>query len=219
MRFTLMHLINSPTAYAKLKAEIDGAAGTVPAPPAVIPDAAARELPYLQAVIREGLRLWPPGNGLAPKLVPAGGETLCGLFLPAGTNMGQNMYGIARLKSFWGDDADAFLPERWLGVEPERLKEMQGVVDLVVGHGKFLCLGKTIALMELNKVFVEVSFSAVWPAVPLKTVSCLNLTKLQLLRRYDFGIVHPLKPCAIRSASVWVTSEFWLRITRREIPS
>jgi cytochrome P450 len=31
------------------------------------------------------------------------------------------------------------------------------VVDLAFGHGKFQCIGKAIALMELNKVAVEVS--------------------------------------------------------------
>ena len=57
----------------------------------------------------------------------------------------------------FGDDADCFRPERWLEAEPERLKEMENIVDLVFGSGRWLCLGKTMVLMELRKVFVEVS--------------------------------------------------------------
>lgn len=106
--------------------------------------------------MREGLRLWPPGNGLVYKLVPPGGDTLAGVALPAGTPAGQNMYGIARLPSLWGPDAESFVPERWLRAPPARAAEMQAVLDLVFGHGKFACLGRTIALMELDKVFVEV---------------------------------------------------------------
>jgi len=100
--------------------------------------------------------MWPPANGLAPKCVPPEGELLCGLWLPGGTKLGQNMYGIARLRSFWGEDADCFVPERWLG--PQRgLEEMTTVLELVFGHGKFRCLGKAIAMMELEKVFFEAS--------------------------------------------------------------
>ena len=88
---------------------------------------------------REGLRLWPPSNGLMQKDVPIGGITLHGHFLPAGTHMAQNMYGIGRLKSIWGEDADLFRPERWLGddIPADRLREMQSVLDLVFGYGKF----------------------------------------------------------------------------------
>ena len=36
-------------------------------------------------------------------------------------------------------------------------REMEGVLDLVFSGGKWQCLGKNVALIELNKVFVEVS--------------------------------------------------------------
>lgn len=56
----------------------------------------------------------------------------------------------------WGDDAKLFRPERWLSAAPEQLKKMEANVDLAFAYGKWLCLGRTIALMELNKFFVEV---------------------------------------------------------------
>jgi hypothetical protein len=41
----------------------------------------------------------------------------------------------------------------------EKWNEMQRSVELVFGYGKYGCLGKTIAAIELNKVFAEVGFS------------------------------------------------------------
>ena len=38
----------------------------------------------------------------------------------------------------------------------KRLKEMQAANDIVFSSGKYLCLGKSIALMEIGKFFCEV---------------------------------------------------------------
>ena len=114
-------------------------------------------MPYLQAVIKEGLRMWPPIVHLAAKTVPRGGDTFKGIFLPEGTRVSQCLWGLMRRKDIWGPDADAFRPERWLEAEPERLKAMLDTADLVFSTGKWQCLGRNIAQMELNKIFVEVS--------------------------------------------------------------
>ncbi len=42
------------------------------------------DLPYLNAVIREGLRILPPAADLFPRIVPPGGDVIMGEFLPAG---------------------------------------------------------------------------------------------------------------------------------------
>lgn len=47
---------------------------------------ALRDLPYLNAVISEGLRLCPPIPWMLPRLVPPGGETVCGVWLPGGVS-------------------------------------------------------------------------------------------------------------------------------------
>jgi hypothetical protein len=56
MRATMLGLMTNPKAYQKLLIEIDNAAHAEKIPPmgaAVISDAQAKELPYLQAVIKE----------------------------------------------------------------------------------------------------------------------------------------------------------------------
>jgi cytochrome P450 len=156
---TLLFLINTPHALNALKKEMDDAidAGKVSSP---ITDAEARQLPYLQAVIKEGLRYYPPQTALNYKQVPAGGAEIHGFRLPAGTQVGVSIQHITWDRALFGPDVDVFRPERWLEAEAadeERYREMVAALDLIFGTGKYTCLGKTIAAMELNKVLVEVS--------------------------------------------------------------
>lgn len=113
-------------------------------------------MPYLQAVIKEGLRIHPPVVGLMSKEVPKGGDTFKGTYLPEGTHIGYCAWGLYRREETWGEDRHEFRPERWLESSPEKLKEMEGTLELVFGYGRWQCLGRNVALMELNKVFVEV---------------------------------------------------------------
>ena len=155
---TLLCLLSTPAALDSLRREIDTgiAAGRISSP---IRDSEAYQLPYLQAVIREGLRMYPPTTGHNYKEVPKGGATIHGIFLPEGTQLGVNVVALMRNTKTFGPDAEVFRPERWLEAakDEELFKEMASTVELAFGHGKFQCLGKTIAAMELNKVFVEVS--------------------------------------------------------------
>lgn len=66
------------------------------------------------------------------------------------------MLGVMRDKNIWGEDADEFKSERWIGVEEEKLREMESTLNLVFSNGRWQCLGGEIAMMELNKIFVEV---------------------------------------------------------------
>jgi cytochrome P450 len=122
-----------------------------------ITDAEARKLPYLQAVIKESLRIHPPATGLMLKEVPPGGDMVNGVFVPGGTGIGWSTYGLMRNVKIWGDDADVFRPERWFEGTAEEIRKKEIDVDLAFGYGKYQCLGKNVASLELNKVFVEVS--------------------------------------------------------------
>jgi cytochrome P450 len=90
------------------------------------------------------------------KEVPPGGDEINGMFVPAGTNIGYCAFGIFRDKYIWGEDADTFRPERFLEGPSEKIKQRDMNLELVFGYGKRHCLGKNVALIELNKVFVEV---------------------------------------------------------------
>lgn len=80
-----------------------------------------------------------------------------GLFVPGGTPIGCCAFGILRNKKTFGEDADIFRPERWIDSPPEKIKEQEQTLELVFPFGKYKGLGQNVALMELNKVSVEVS--------------------------------------------------------------
>ena len=153
MRATLLYLITNPPTYLRLCREIRSSFG--PESPIVLER--ALKLPYLQACIKEGLRLFPPVTALRERLIPHQGDTICGFYIPGGVNVGLNTKGLLRNKQVFGDDANVFRPERWFGKDEMHLTRMEKVHELVFGAGYTRCLGVRIATLSLNKFFVEVS--------------------------------------------------------------
>ena len=143
--------------YERLKREINftSAQGLISSP---IQNAEAVQLPFLQACIKEGLRIFPPITSLRERVVPPEGDTILGHHIPGGTNIGINM-SSSLLSTVFGSDPDVFRPERWLTQEPAILAQMERVHELVFGYGATRCLGIRIAMITLNKVLVEVSSS------------------------------------------------------------
>jgi cytochrome P450 len=151
IRATFLYILTNSQVQSTLLEEISKAAISTP-----ITDAEARKLPYLQAVIKEGLRMFPPVTGIMFKEVPAGGDTVEGFYVPGGTGIGWSSFGLMRNKKVWGDDAKLFRPERWFEGSAEEIRKKEIDVEMVFGYGKYQCLGKNVAYLELNKIFVEV---------------------------------------------------------------
>ncbi|KAM5368082.1 hypothetical protein ACJZ2D_009686 [Fusarium nematophilum] len=191
IRLIMLSLLSNPVAYRKLQEEIDDGiqAGKISSP---ITDAEARQLSYLQAAIKEGLRIKAPAAGPLFKTVPPQGDVIDGKFIPGGTQIGTSPFGIYHSKKVFGEDASLFVPERWLDADAARFATMSGVVDLVFSVGKYQCLGKPVAFMELNKIFVE------------------------LMRRFEFVMARPERPLHIVNAGIWLIEDFPVRVTRRE---
>ena len=76
------YLVQNPTNLWKLEKEVRGAFTDA----SEISFRATMDLPYLNAVIHEGLRLCNPVAGGAPRIVPKGGETVSGIDLPEGVS-------------------------------------------------------------------------------------------------------------------------------------
>jgi cytochrome P450 len=162
IRVTMLYVMSHPRVYRKLQAEIDAAAAILA--DGTPPDTLLRTLPYLQSVVRESIRMHPPAALEAPKVVPPGGDTVTiegeEYYLPGGVNICTNSWGLQRNVSVFGADANEFRPERWLPScsspeEDARLATMRRVSEMQFGWGKYQCLGKTIAWMEITKVVFE----------------------------------------------------------------
>lgn len=167
IRGTLLHIMTNPRVYLRLQREVDDAVREGRAPSTgdgLITAAQARKLPYLQAVIREALRVWPPVANIFPRDVPTGGDTLIldgeSVSLPGGVCVGYSAYAMHRNEKIYGKDANAFRPERWFESDPAKLATMVQTNDLIFGHGKFQCLGKAVAQIEIGKTVFEVRSSS-----------------------------------------------------------
>lgn len=173
IRNTLLSLVSTPRAYQRLQKEIDDgiAAGTISSP---ITFAEGKKLPYLQAVLFESLRLFPPAFGNLPKVVPPAGDTLGGVFVPGGTHIAVNVPAIMQYEPTFGEHAEMFIPERFLNASVEKRREMERVSDLNFGYGRYMCAGFTVAKMELNKIFVEVNFTPSFLLSPFRCMSSNN---------------------------------------------
>lgn len=142
----IYYLSTHPDKYTKLKAEIDPYNGP-------LDHANLSKFQYLNAVIKECLRLLPPiRSGMMHRVTPPEGLTIAGTFIPGNINVGVGAYELQHDPRYWGKP-DEFIPERWLGEGPEPCDK---TAFLVFSHGPFGCVGKHLAYMELNNVIAAV---------------------------------------------------------------
>jgi cytochrome P450 len=156
IRCTLLYLLTNPVAFAKLRGEIDQAVGNGKVTLPIVSYSEGMQMPYLQACIKEGLRVWTPLNGILTKVSTAEGATINGVYIPGGTQVSISTHSMMRSRNIFGEDADQLKPERWLEGDPDMIKGYNRAWEFTFSVGRFSCLGKNIALMELTKTLFEV---------------------------------------------------------------
>jgi cytochrome P450 len=120
----LYYLITSPHSLAKLREEIKEHG--VNDRRTTFKD--SQDMPYLQAVLKEALRMHPATGLPLWRVVPQGGLQIGECWLPPGSNVGVNSWVAHYDKTVFGEDARDFRPERWLEAKEEggeRLKNME----------------------------------------------------------------------------------------------
>ena len=108
-------------------------------------------MPYLDACIREAMRLHPVQRIPHDRVVPKGGMSIRGHWIPEGTDVGIFPTVLHRRRQVFGDDADVYRPERWLIADKEKTDRMKNSM-FTFSYGKYNCLGKNISKMEMYKV-------------------------------------------------------------------
>ena len=130
------------------------------------------EMPYFMACVRETLRIRPPTPINLPRYVPEGGMEIEGRWIPDTVEIGANPHLIHRNRDIFGQDADSFLPERWLD-GPERTHLMDKY-DFTWGYGSRRCVGKNIALMDGQKFVLQVGILSTACVFGLQLYSALS---------------------------------------------
>ncbi|GAD98246.1 hypothetical protein PTT_08923 [Paecilomyces variotii No. 5] len=152
IRAIFYFLLKNPAKYTKLQQEIEAAitAGRIQ-PTGVISFETSNTLPYLLAVTKEAMRLWPSVAFPYQRLTPPEGAEIAGEYFPGNVLVSSNAFVIHRDRSVFGEDADEFRPERWIESPPERVSYMNKHM-FQFGGGSRTCLGKNIATVEMQKI-------------------------------------------------------------------
>ncbi|KAF7539197.1 hypothetical protein G7054_g2378 [Neopestalotiopsis clavispora] len=110
--------------------------------------AKVKDFRYLEASLNEALRLFPPSAASQQRIVPPGGATIDGYYVPAGKTVAVSPWATNRSSlNFY--EPDSFRPERWLG-EGEQYENDHLNASLPFGTGPRVCIGKNLAYMEMR---------------------------------------------------------------------
>ncbi|KAI1176073.1 cytochrome P450 [Nemania sp. FL0916] len=183
--------LTAPRVYAQLKAEIDAAVreGTIPST-GNVEWTQAQGLPYFQACLREAMRLRPAVGLNITRYAPGpDGVEIDGRHYPAGTSLAVNGWVLHRDTTVFGQDAEFFRPERWLEDE-ENARVMERYM-FQFGGGAHVCIGRNLALLEINKVCPR------------------------LLRDFDFQLVNPTAELKAKATFFVVHEGLSVYISRR----
>jgi cytochrome P450 len=136
--YTWLLLMKNPDIKKRLFEEVDSVLGS-----RLATDDDVKELPYLTAIIKESLRLFPPAWIIgrdAKEDVEIGPWKV-----KKGTQVLVSQMVMHSREDIWGDP-EVFRPERWL--EPDFEKSLPRYAYMPFGGGARVCIGNHFAMME-----------------------------------------------------------------------
>ncbi|CAH2053249.1 unnamed protein product [Thlaspi arvense] len=146
-QWAMAELVNNPNVLETLREEIDSVVGKT----RLIQETDLPNLPYLQAVVKEVLRLHSPGTVFGR--ISQEGFRMGRFYIPEETSFAVNVYAVMRDPHYW-EDPDEFKPERFLldssrtGEEQERRE--QAIKYIPFGSGRRGCPGVNLAYVFLG---------------------------------------------------------------------
>ncbi|KAK1427370.1 hypothetical protein QVD17_16053 [Tagetes erecta] len=138
-------LLNHPDVLKKLRHEIDDHVGKE----RLVDVSDLKDLVFLEAVIKETLRLYPSAPLLGPREAMED-CTVAGYNVKAGTRLIVNAWKLQRDERVWSDPSK-FQPERFMGLDHEQV-DLSGQQFVLVpfGYGRRSCPGATFALQVVH---------------------------------------------------------------------
>ncbi|KAL0533225.1 hypothetical protein IC582_030441 [Cucumis melo] len=144
-QWTMAELLNHPKVFNKLRNEINSIVGTS----RLVGEDDLPNLPYLQAVVKEALRLYPA--------VPIAMRTcrqdctIDGYHIPKDTMVAVNLFDIMRDPKIW-KNPNKFDPERFTDDVQYKFKGQQSFNFVPFGGGRRACPGSTLAFSFISNV-------------------------------------------------------------------
>ncbi|GMH20699.1 hypothetical protein Nepgr_022540 [Nepenthes gracilis] len=184
LQWIMANLVKQPAVQARLFDEING---VVEAEAEEVREEDLGKIPYLRAVILEGLRRHPPGHFVLPHTVREETE-LSGYTVPRKTPVNFMVAEIGWDPEVWEDPME-FKPERFLGggVEEFDITGSKEIKMMPFGAGRRICPGYGLALLHLEYFVANLIWNFEWKAVSGDGVD--------LAEKQEFTIVmkHPLR--------------------------
>lgn len=147
IEWILARLVLHPDVQSKVHAELDKVVGRSRA----VNESDLTELLYLTAVVKEVLRLHPPGPLLSWSRLSIRDSVVDGRHVPAGTTAMVNMWAIMRDPEIWEDPLQ-FNPDRFMGRPASEDLSVFGS-DLRIapfGSGRRSCPGKALGMTTVS---------------------------------------------------------------------
>jgi cytochrome P450 len=138
LTYALYLLARHPDAAARLQAEVDGALAAAPSDPMAL-----CTLPYLNAVARETMRLYPPAYVIGREVTEP--FTIGGYHVDRGSQLLISQYTLQRDPRFF-PEPERWNPERWLDGRGDALPRF---AYFPFGGGPRVCIGNHFAMMEI----------------------------------------------------------------------
>nr|CAB3483735.1 unnamed protein product [Digitaria exilis] len=153
MEWVLARLVLHQDVQSKVHEELDRVVG----PGQTVTESDTASLVYLQAVIKEVLRLHPPGPLLSWARLATSDVHVGGYLVPAGTTAMVNMWAITHDPALWSDPEE-FKPERFMAGSPaadhaaaDEFSVMGSDLRLApFGSGRRSCPGKSLAMATVG---------------------------------------------------------------------
>jgi cytochrome P450 len=148
----LMHMLHqNPRVETKLRAELLAKIPELAKDESYVPSIDELDaITYLEATIRESLRLKPPAPCVTQHCLQ---DTVFpdGTFVAKGTDTTLLYHASALLPSVWGPDAAEFSPERFLD-EHDKLLVLPDFKFIAFSAGQRKCVGRKLAMIEMKIV-------------------------------------------------------------------
>ncbi|TKW35701.1 hypothetical protein SEVIR_2G392300v4 [Setaria viridis] len=155
MEWIMARMVLHPDIQAKAQAELDAVVGRGRG----VADADVANLPYIQCIVKETLRMHPPGPLLSWARLAIHDAHVGGHLVPAGTTAMVNMWAIAHDPAIWAEP-EAFRPERF---QEEDVSVLGSDLRLApFGAGRRVCPGKMLALATTHLWIAQLLHQFEW---------------------------------------------------------